>query len=252
MRLSALLAALALTSGIARAEGLDRDTLLTDSPAVPDQGTVRVTGGAIGRSNADSGTNNGNLTGSIGWTPVKNLSGDVGAFMQVNGDGGPSARVRYQFLSQSQFGLDLSGGLRFKTVSFHASACPTCQRNGEMEMLVAAGRRFGKFELVLNGVFGVETGGGGGKDIEAKGFAGYRFSEAVRAGIDSRMQAEVSDAEKGVTRLPGARDYDLTAGPAVSWLIGRSLQLQALVGVAQPKATSLTTPVGVVSASFDF
>ena len=50
MRLTALLAALALSSGIARAKGLDRDTLLTDSPAVPDQGTVRVTGGAVGVS----------------------------------------------------------------------------------------------------------------------------------------------------------------------------------------------------------
>ncbi len=252
MRLSALLAALALSSGIARAEGLDRDTLLTDSPAVPEQGTVRVTGGAVGVSTADNPSNSGSLSGSIGWTPVKNLSGDVGAFMQVNGDGGPSARVRYQILSQSQFGLDLSSGMRFKTVGFHASACSACQRNGEVEFLVAAGRRFGRFELVLNGVFGVETGGGGGKDVEAKGFAGYRFGEAVRAGLDSRLQTEVSDAEKSSTKPPGARDYDLTAGPAVSWLIGRSLQVQALVGVAQPRRTAITTPVGVVSASLDF
>jgi len=252
MRLSVLLAALALSTGIAHAEGLDRDSLLTDSPAVPDQGTVRVTGGAVGVSTADNTRNSNSLTGSIGWTPIKNLSGDVGAFMQVNGDAGPSARVRYQILSQWQSGLDLSGGMRFKTVGFHASACSACQRNGEIEFLVAAGRRFGKFELVLNGVFGVETGGGGGKDIEAKGFAGYRFGEAVRAGLDGRIQAEVSDAEAGATRPPGVRDYDLTAGPAVSWLIGRSLQVQALVGVAQPKRTAITTPVGVVSASLDF
>ena len=119
-------------------------------------------------------------------------------------------------------------------------------------MLVAAGRRFGKFELVLNGVFGVETGGGGGKDIEAKGFAGWRFNEAVRAGLDSRLQAEVSDTENtGGAALTG-RDYDLTAGPAVSWMVTRTVQVQALLGVAQPKKTDLTTPVGVVSASIDF
>jgi hypothetical protein len=253
MRVLSLLAALVLSAGVARAEGLDRDTLLTDSPAVPDQGTVRVTGGASAVSNDSTGNNNGsNVTGSILWTPIKNLSGDVGAFMQVNGDGGPAARIRYQFLSQSRFGLDLSAGLRFKTVSFHSSACSSCQRNGELEMLVAAGRRFGRFELMLNGVLGVETGGGGGKDLEAKGFAGYRFTEAVRAGLDSRLQAEVSDQQSPTTKPPGARDYDLTAGPAVSWLVTRSLQLQALMGVAQPKNTASTTPVGVVSASFDF
>ena len=48
------------------------------------------------------------------------------------------------------------------------------------------------------------------------------------------------------------RDYDLTAGPAVSWMVTRTVQVQALLGVAQPKKTDLTTPVGVVSASIDF
>ena len=121
---------------------------------------------------------------------------------------------------------------------------------GEVEFLIAAGRRFGKFELALNGVFGVETGGGGGKDVEVKGFAGWRVSEAVRAGIDSRLQSEVSDQQASPTPKVG-RDYDLTLGPAVSWMINRTIQVQALVGVAQPK-TDRTSPVGVVSASIDF
>jgi hypothetical protein len=253
MRRLALLA-LALAASTARADGLDRDTLLTDSPAVPNKGTVRVTGGATG-STADATQTGGNagtsgINGSISWTPIANLSGDVGAYTQVGASGGLSARVRYQFLSQSQFGIDMSGGLRFKTVSWHASSAPQTDSNGELEMLIAAGRRFGQFELALNGVFGVETGGGGGKDIEAKGFAGWRFNEAVKAGIDSRIQAEVSDTETGTPQT--GRDYDLTAGPTVSWMLMRNLQLQALVGVAQPKKTDLTSPTGIVSASFDF
>ena len=230
----------------ATAQGLDRDTLLTDAPAVPAVGTVRVTGGAMGTQNTDNGATpagSSSVSGSIGWTPVKNLSGDVGAYFQV-GAQGPSARVRYQILNQSDHGIDLSAGMRFKTVGFHPS-------NGEIEALVAAGRRFGKFELVLNGVFGSETGGGGGKDIELKGFAGYRFSDFVRAGIDSRMQAELGDEEDPLLPKTG-RDYDLTAGPAVSWMVTRTFQLQALLGVAQPKKTDATAPVGVVSASFDF
>jgi hypothetical protein len=38
----------------------------------------------------------------------------------------------------------------------------------------------------------------------------------------------------------------------VSWMASRTLQVQALVGVAQPKKTDKTSPVGVISASYDF
>jgi hypothetical protein len=170
------------------------------------------------------------------------------------GANGPSARVRYQVLNQASHGVDLSGGVRFKTVGFHPD-------HGEAEFLVAAGRRFGQFELVANGVFGVETGGEQGKDVEARGFAGWRFSELLRAGLDGRLQVEIEDEG---TPGPGAtpkigRDFDLTAGPAVSWIVARdlgrmakNLQLQALVGVAQPKRTDSTSAVGVLSASIDF
>ena len=236
---------LALALG-ARAQGIDRDSLLTDAPAVPEKGTLRVSGGATATQNSDNGATqagSSSISGSIGWTPVKNLHVDVGAYAQV-GAQGPAARVRYQFLSQDWAGLDLAGGLRFKTVGFHPD-------KGELEMLIAAGRKFGQFELVLNGVFGVETGGESGKDIELKGFAGYRFNEAIRAGIDSRLQSEVQD-EAHPAQTPTGRDYDLTAGPAVSWMLTRTIQFQALVGVAQPKKTNVTAPVGVVSASFDF
>ena len=124
MRRLALLA-FAFAAGAARADGLDRDTLLTDSPAVPNAGTVRVTGGATG-SSSDATSTGGNtgtsgISGSVGWTPIANLSGDVGAYTQIGASGGVSARARYQILSQSSAGLDLSAGVRFKTVSWHAS-----------------------------------------------------------------------------------------------------------------------------------
>lgn len=238
---AAFLFALAL-----RAEGLDRDTLLTDAPAVPEKGTVRVTGGVVGTSDS-SGVNNtqgqAQVTGNVQWTPVQNLAGDVGVYFQT-GAQGPAARVRYQILNQWSHGLDLSGGIRFKTVGFHPD-------QGEAEFLVAAGRRFGRFELAVNGVFGVETGGEQGKDVEAKGFAGWRFNQAVRAGLDSRLQAEVQDEAKPRNVVSG-RDYELTAGPTVSWMVTRTLQIQALAGVAQPKKTNITAATGFVSASFDF
>jgi hypothetical protein len=233
----------------ARAEGLDRDTLLTDSPATPDKGTVRVTGGTSGAGATSDGTNaTGSVSGSISWTPLEHVSGDVGAYYQggPSSVSGPSARVRYQFLTQSAVGFDMSGGIRFKTVSFaHPSSA------GEVEFLIAAGRRLGNFDLMVNGVLGVETGGGQGKDLEVKGFAGYRFNEAVRAGVDSRLQAEVGDSANASAPKIG-RDFDLTVGPAVSWQVVRAVQLQALVGALAPRRTDSTVPVGLLAAAVDF
>ena len=244
-----LAAVLLAAASAASAQGLDRDTLLTDAPAVPAVGTVRVTGAGTATPNSDNGATpqgSSSFTGSVGWTPIANLHGDVGAFFQV-GAQGPAARVRYQILNQVAHGLDMAAGIRFKTVGFHPD-------QGEVEFLLAAGRRFGHLELVLNGVFGVETGGENGKDVEVKGFAGWRFNEALRAGIDGRLQAEIEDEAQPLTTpgLPAGRDYDLTVGPAVSWMVTRTFQVQALVGMAQPKKTDKTSPVGVLSASLDF
>jgi hypothetical protein len=234
-----------------RAAGIDRDGLLSEAPATPDKGTVRVTAGGMGQATTDSGVQgNSNVSGSILWAPFQNFAADVGVYMQpgTSGQSGPSARVRYQFLSQDRFGIDLAGGLRFKTNSFYH---PGKDGSGEAEFLLAAGRRFGQVELVLNGVFGVETGGGNGKDFEVKGFAGWRFNEQLRAGVDSRLQAEVGDDEASTTPKLG-RDFDFTAGPAVSWMVTRQIQLQALVGMIMPKGTNVTSPVGILAASFDF
>src|SRR3981189_2479569 len=100
MRLPATL--LFAFASAAAAQGLDRDTLLTDAPAVPPVGTVRVSGAGVATENADSGatpTGSSSLSGSIGWTPVANLNADVGAYFQV-GAQGPAARGRYQVLKQ--------------------------------------------------------------------------------------------------------------------------------------------------------
>jgi len=236
-----------VAASAASAQGLDRDTLLTDAPAVPPVGTVRIAGAGVATEKSDSSSSS--FTGSVGWSPIQNLHADVGAYFQ-SGAQGPAARIRYQLLNQRSHGLDLSTGVRFKTVGFHPD-------EGEVEFLLAAGRRFGALEVVVNGVFGLETGGENGKDVEAKGFVGWRLTQAIRAGVDARLQAEVGDEEAalppvGTPPTPAVRDYDLTVGPTVSWMVTPTIQLQALVGLAQPKKTNLTTGVGVVYASIDF
>jgi hypothetical protein len=242
----ALLALLLFASAV-RAEGLDRDTLLTDAPAVPEKGTVRLTGGVTGTSDSGGVENTqgqANVTAGVQWTIFERFAADVSAYFQV-GAQGPAARARYQILKQWDSGIDLSAGVRFKTVGFHPD-------QGEVEFLVAGGRRFGHFELILNAVAGVETGPAQGKDAEVKAFAGWRFNSVLTAGLDGRLQAELGGDENEAPKPLGSRDYDLTVGPALSWMATRALQVQLLAGLAQPKKTTITAPIGVVQASIDF
>src|SRR6266478_1830126 len=121
-----LLSAFAVDMSDSRAEGLDRDTLLTDAPAVPPVGTVRVAGASVATEKTDNASSS--FTGSIGWTPIQNLHADVGAYFQ-SGAQGPAARIRYQLLNQHSHGFDLTTGIRFKTVGFHPD-------QGEAEVLL--------------------------------------------------------------------------------------------------------------------
>jgi hypothetical protein len=224
-------------------QGLDRDTLLTEAPATPTAGTVRFAG--FGGSTFQTNDGGSTVNGSVMWTPFEHFAGDVGAYWQNGTGGGPTARLRYQFLSQKDVGIDMAAGVRAKTIGFHPN-------NGEVEFLLAAGRSFGNFDVLVNGVFGIETGGGGGKDLEVKSFAGYRFGESgLRAGLDGRLQAEVGDDERASVPKVG-RDFDLTVGPAASFLVTPQFQLQALVGLSAPKKTDLWSPIAVLGAAFDF
>jgi hypothetical protein len=233
-----------LLSGAAFGSGLDRDGMLTEAPATPDSGTVRVTAGG-GNERLSDGSAQAQLTGSLMWTPVEHLAGDVGAYFQsVGSKAGPTARVRYQFLSQAGAGVDLAGGVRYKSVGFDPD-------RGEVELLVAAGRRIGRFDLMLDTVLGFELGQGG-KDLELKGFAGYRVTDAFRAGIDSRVQFEVGDDAEASAVPAAGSDLDLTAGPAVSWMIEKTVQVQALAGIAKPRGAVNAGAVAQLFVSFDF
>ena len=238
-----LAGALLLIGSSALAGGLDRDGLFTEAPATPDSGTVRVSASAASSEGAD-GTAQAQLSGTVMWAPIEHLAADVGAYFQGSGSqSGPSVRARYQLLSQAEQGVDLAGGLRYKSLGFDPN-------DGEVELLVAAGRRVGRFDVMLNAVFGVELGAGG-KDLEVKAFGGYRLTDAFRVGLDSRAQFEVGDAE-AVARPAAGSDLDVTAGPAVSWMIGRSLQLQALAGLAKPKGAPSAGGIAQMFLSFDF
>src|SRR5438093_1243650 len=91
--------------------------------------------------------------------------------------------------------------------------------------------------------------------------SGVTTGTSADTGVDGRLQAEIEEEGKTAPTAPPkvGRDYDLTVGPSISWIvarnlsgIARNLQLQALVGMAQPKRTDSTSAVGILSASIDF
>jgi hypothetical protein len=243
-----LLISLAI-SAAAQAAGLDRDTLLTEAPAVPNAGTVRLTGGASGQpSGAADGGSTGGIIGNVMWAPIDRVAGDVGLYLQ-GPDGGPTVRLRVQLLKQADVGLDLAMGARFKEFGFFKKESAT--PNGEFEYLLAAGKSFGRFDAMLNAVIGFEAGGPG-SDIEGKSFLGYRFLPNLRAGIDGRVQAEYKD-ENGTKKPDFTNDVNLDLGPAVSWLLLQDrLQLQAVAGVSKPRGVASPQPSGLLAASIDF
>jgi hypothetical protein len=236
-------------SAAANAAGLDRDTLLTEAPAVPNSGTVRISGTANGQpTGAADGGSTGGLTGNIMWAPIDRVAGDVGLYLQ-GPDGGPTVRLRVQLLKKADVGFDLAIGARFKEFGFFKKETGT--PNGEFEYLLAAGTSFGRLDAMLNAVIGFEAGGPG-SDLEGKAFVGYRFLPELRAGFDGRIQAEYKD-ENGTKTPDFTNDVNLDAGPAVSWLLFHDrLQLQAVAGVAKPRGVGSLNPGGLLAASFDF
>src|SRR5690349_13558724 len=130
-------------SGPALAAGLDRDGLLTEAPATPDTGNIRISGGGEGQV---AGAAAGTVNATVMWTPVEHLAGDVGGYFLSEGTFGPSARLRYQVLNQASHGLDLALGTRYKWIGFTLNPNVGPHR-GELELLVAAGRKLGPFDL---------------------------------------------------------------------------------------------------------
>lgn len=215
---------LSFLSGPALAAGLDRDGLLTEAPATPSAGNVRVSGGGSGQ--VASGTS-GSVSATVMWTPLEHLAGDVGGYFQSEGTFGPSARVRYQLLNQSSHGIDLAVGTRYKWLGFSINPNVGGHR-GELELLVAGGRKFGPLDVALNGVVGFEVGEDG-KDAELKGMVGYNLWDGLRLGVDTRFQAEFQDPT-GVKVPDFTNDVALIGGPSVSWMVTPQVEIQALAG----------------------
>jgi len=221
-----------LASPAAFAQMLDLDGLLVEASAVPTQGTVRISGSGGGQTAAGDSEAVANVAGSVMWVPFRNFGGDVGAYYQ-GGRSGPSARLRYQLLSQETGPFNLALGARYKSEGFSGPG------SGEVEALLALGRSWGRLDVALNFVWGWEINDPG-MDAELKVLVAWRFSDNLRLGVEARAQSEIHDEDgwKGPQMLM----TDIRGGPTLVWRIAKPVSVQLLVGVAKP--------VEVTSAGF--
>jgi len=234
------LLALALAPA-ASAQMLDMDGLLVEASAVPEPGTLRVFANGGGQSAAADSQAAANVAGSLMWVPFRGLAGDVGAYYQT-GSSGPSARLRYQLLSQDRAGVNLALGARYKSVGFAGEG------SGEVEALLALGRSWGRLDTVINFVWGWELNDPG-QDAELKLLVGWRFTDNLRVGVEARAQCEIHDEDgwKG----PQMLQTDIRGGPTVFWRIARPVTVQLLVGAGKPVGVAAAGVLALGAFSFD-
>jgi len=221
------------------ADAPSRDELLVEAAAVPDKGTVRLseTGGAT--PVASDGTPGYTVGASIIWS----LGAEVAAGFAATNEGGkltPAASLRWQLLHQEANFLDATGFVRFKSVGF-SPAGP------EMEAEAAAGRSFGRFRLVVNGVVGTGLSAQRAVDVELKSAVTWRVSDDVSLGAQAALRQEVGQEADAVA---GGRDRDVIAGPTCSVQLG-DLTVQALAGWGAPRGTAPAGPVAIAQLAVD-
>jgi hypothetical protein len=218
-----------------------RDGLLVESAAVPAPGTVRLSTGGGAAPAREGGSAEGQVTGSLLWSPGAGLALALEASNQGGGFS-PAASARWQLLSQAGAGLDGLVLVRFKSVGFRATG-------NEVEAGVVLGRTlWGRLGLRLAGVAGRGFAGEEAVDLEGKLAAAWSFSDSLRVGAEARLRAEVKTGPEMAP--PPGREYDLLAGPTVSWRIDRVV-LQAIAGLGVPRGTAAAGAMGLVQVSFD-
>jgi hypothetical protein len=123
----------------------------------------------------------------------------------------PTIGVRAQPLSQENVGIDLGVGAYYRPEGF-------TEGEGEIELVVAVGRRFGRLATFANLVYGQDPEAAE-RDGEVRLAALYAVTQSVQAGFDARLRADLG-SEEGKRRAEGGAEYDLVFGPTASYAIG--------------------------------
>lgn len=134
----------------------------------------------------------------------------------------PTAGARVQALSEPDQGIDLSVGVFYKPEGF-------TEGEGEIEAVVALGRRFGRVGLIGDLVYGQDPEGRE-RDGEVRLAALYDATARIELGLDSRLRIDLGTEDEKLEEEGGA-EYDLLAGPLVSYTLG-PVALSAVAGIS--------------------
>src|SRR5262249_48243871 len=124
----------------------------------------------------------------------------------------PTVGLRVQALSQEYHFIDMGVGAFYKPEGF-------TEAEGEIELVLSFGRRFGRLATFANLVYG--------QDPEAKERDGevrlgglFAFTDQLQGGIDARLRLDLGEEEGGERRVKGGAEWDLVWGPTASYAVG--------------------------------
>lgn len=123
----------------------------------------------------------------------------------------PTLGARVQALRQESAGLDLGVGAYYRPEGF-------TEAEGEIELVVAVARRFGRLGTFANLVYGQDPEAEE-RDGEVRLGALYAVNPSLQAGFDARLRFDLG-SEEGKRREEGGAEYDLVFGPTASYAIG--------------------------------
>jgi len=139
----------------------------------------------------------------------------------------PTVGARVQALAAPDQGIDMSIGLFYKPEGF-------TEGEGEIEAVLALGRRFGRFGVIGDLAYGQDPEARE-RDGEVRLAGLYTLSSIVELGLDSRLRFDLGTEEDKLEEEGGA-EYDLLAGPLISAAFG-SIAIGAEAGVAIRETT---------------
>jgi hypothetical protein len=179
----------------------------TIAPRVDSQrGFVRALGGY------DSAQRRGQFEALADVTIIGPLAARVGAaYGQRTNTFRPALGLRVQALSQEHQGIDLGFGAFYKPEGF-------TEAEGEVEVVVALGRSFGRLGTFANLVYGQDPEGAE-RDGEVRLGALYAWNEQLQLGADARFRFDLG-SEEGKAREEGGAEWDLVIGPTASYALG--------------------------------
>lgn len=180
---------------------------LTEAPRTD---TQRAFGTALG--GYDGARDSGQLEGRAEVTVYGPIALRVGVMYSGSPEQlRPTVGGRVQALNQEGQGIDMSAGVFYKPEGF-------TEGEGEIEAVMAFGRRFGNLGLIANLVYGQDPEARE-RDGEVRLAGMYSATSRMELGLDSRMRFDLG-TEQDKLEEEGGAEYDLIAGPMIAYVLG--------------------------------